>query len=731
MTAKTMDSTPLLDSSRPSASRYTEERVLRNGTEHCTNNGDHRYPRDLSKADYVRRLRYASLCKRNRSARSTPPPIPEFRPSENLLLEAQLDIYDLIVEQQEISENVRAQPWPMHVKLNYVRELTTAIDEKKEFLGKLNTLSQKSFKAIDQAAKTAKNWSQSWPWTFWKGSIKLIEGYFGSGVGAYFSFLRRIFILNLLLVLLILLPFVVIPQIISGTGFSSEFLSGLENTIIFYGYYDTGSLALGYNISIAFLLCNVGFFVFSFVYIIRKLFDAQHNADYKSSVFFLVRMCTQYHSTKLAGLHNNYPFSWLVLVSWDFEINKEKGAHSKQAALVTLMKEELTEAKEKQKQRTNSMCSIISYRFISNLIALGILGGSGYLVYYFVNRSNECRAYNSNVFVALVERFELPLVLLALRVFVPLVFQKLVLIEHWHPRTALKWTLVRTTTLYLGNIVVLLISLLQEATRYDCQTQGTNSTVLPTTIVPTGVAREYLCCWETYVGVEIVKVVLIDFLGEIIAILVTDILRALFVHYICGQRLIGYHEFNISSNVLGLIYGQGLIWLGTFFSPLLPAMQVVKLFLIFYFHRFSIIYTNIPPKKIFRASRSGNFLQFLLLFMLFVSTVPLGYTLAVLQPSTECGPFRTENRVYKVLADELPTWASSVLEVIVNPAVTIPVIVFLLLVILYYKVMSSSYSSVIKDLQAQLHFERLEGRREVFEIGRKATSTSAIRNPET
>ena len=125
------------------ASRYTEERVLRNGTEHCTNNGDHRYPRDLSKADYVRRLRYASLCKRNRSARryqtdchvlccfamcyallvscSTPPPIPEFRPSENLLLEAQLDIYDLIVEQQEISENVRAQPWPMHVKLNYVR----------------------------------------------------------------------------------------------------------------------------------------------------------------------------------------------------------------------------------------------------------------------------------------------------------------------------------------------------------------------------------------------------------------------------------------------------------------------------------------------------------------------------------------------------------------------------------------------------------------------------------
>ena len=63
-------------------------------------------------------------------------------------------------------------------------------------------------------------------------------------------------------------------------------------------------------------------------------------------------------------------------------------------------------------------------------------------------------------------------------------------------------------------------------------------------------------------------------------------------------------------------------------------------------------------------------------------------------------PFRTENRVYKVLADELPTWASSVLEVIVNPAVTIPVIVFLLYVYLVLANYSNSAKrfAVISDL---------------------------------
>ena len=47
-------------------------------------------------------------------------------------------------------------------------------------------------------------------------------------------------------------------------------------------------------------------------------------------------------------------------------------------------------------------------RFISNLIVLGCLGGSAYVVYRFVERSEQRKEYNSNVFIALLERFEVP-----------------------------------------------------------------------------------------------------------------------------------------------------------------------------------------------------------------------------------------------------------------------------------------------------------------------------------
>lgn len=47
----------------------------------------------------------------------------------------------------------------------------------------------------------------------WYGSLKTIEGHFGSGVAAYFKFLRWLFILNLLLITMAF-SFVTIPQIL-------------------------------------------------------------------------------------------------------------------------------------------------------------------------------------------------------------------------------------------------------------------------------------------------------------------------------------------------------------------------------------------------------------------------------------------------------------------------------------------------------------------------------------
>jgi hypothetical protein len=144
------------------------------------------------------------------------------------------------------------------------------------------------------------------------------------------------------------------------------------------------------------------------------------------------------------------------------------GLRSKQAAVANIIKEELRESEEEQKQRTANMCILIIRRLVSNLVILSSLGGSAYLVYFLVQRSEQRKEYNSNDLIALFERFELSIALAILRLVGPLAFEKLVIMERWHPRTALKWTLARTTTFYLGNVVVLVISLLREATNDTC-----------------------------------------------------------------------------------------------------------------------------------------------------------------------------------------------------------------------------------------------------------------------
>lgn len=44
----------------------------------------------------------------------------------------------------------------------------------------------------------------------------------------------------------------------------------------------------------------------------------------------------------------------------------------------------------------------------------------------------------------------------------------------------------------------------------------------------------------------------------------------------------GRQEFEVPSNVLGLVYGQTVVWMGALFCPLLPLINVAKLIFLFY-----------------------------------------------------------------------------------------------------------------------------------------------------
>ena len=46
-------------------------------------------------------------------------------------------------------------------------------------------------------------------------------------------------------------------------------------------------------------------------------------------------------------------------------------------------------------------------------------------------------------------------------------------------------------------------------------------------------------------------------------------------------------EFQVPDEVLGLIYAQTVVWVGSFFCPLLPLLNTVKFLLLFYLKKVS------------------------------------------------------------------------------------------------------------------------------------------------
>ena len=57
------------------------------------------------------------------------------------------------------------------------------------------------------------------------------------------------------------------------------------------------------------------------------------------------------------------------------------------------------------------------------------------------------------------------------------------------------------------------------------------------------------------------------------------LLRLIVMHCDCGlAKWWGQQEFGIPQNVLEIVYGQTICWIGTFYSPLLPAICTIKYF---------------------------------------------------------------------------------------------------------------------------------------------------------
>ncbi|XP_042550559.1 transmembrane channel-like protein 2 [Dipodomys spectabilis] len=648
---------------------------------------------------------------------------------ESLSEEELARILEQVEEKKKLIATMRNKPWPMAKKLTELREAQAFVENYEGALGK-----GKGKRLYAYRMQMAKKWvkfkrdfdnfkTQCIPWEM---KIKDIESHFGSSVASYFIFLRWMYGVNLVLFGLIF-GLVIIPEVLMGVPYGSiprktvpraeeakamdfsvlwDFEGYIKYSALFYGYYNNQRTIgwLRYRLPMAYFMVGVSVFGYSLMIVIRS-------------------MASNTQGSTGEGENDNFTFSFKMFTSWDYLIGNSETADNKYASITTSFKESIVDEQESNKEENVHLTRFL--RVLANFLIICCLCGSGYLIYFVVKRSQEFSKMQN---VSWYERNEVEIVMSLLGMFCPPLFETIAALENYHPRIGLKWQLGRIFALFLGNLYTFLLALMDDVhlklaneetiknithwTLFNYyNSSGWNDSVPRPPLHPADVPRG--SCWETAVGIEFMRLTVSDMLVTYITILVGDFLRACFVRFMnhcwCWDLEAGfpsYAEFDISGNVLGLIFNQGMIWMGSFYAPGLLGINVLRLLTSMYFQCWAVMSSNVPHERVFKASRSNNFYMGLLLLVLFLSLLPVAYTIMSLPPSFDCGPFSGKNRMYDVLQEtienDFPTFLGKIFAFLANPGLIIPAILLMFLAIYYLNSVSKGLSRANAQLRKKI-----------------------------
>nr|XP_033786305.1 transmembrane channel-like protein 2 isoform X2 [Geotrypetes seraphini]XP_033786306.1 transmembrane channel-like protein 2 isoform X2 [Geotrypetes seraphini] len=525
---------------------------------------------------------------------------------------------------------------------------------------------------------------------------------------------------------------VVIPEILMGMPYGSmprktvprseekramdfsvlwDFEGYAKYSALFYGYYNNQRSIgwLKYRQPLSYFLVGIGVFGYSLMVVIRTMAAGVNESTGDSD-------------------DATYNFSWKMFTSWDYLVGNPETADNKFASITTSFRESIVDEEESNKDENIHLTRFL--RVLANFLITCCLAGSGYLIYFVVKRSQTFAKMEN---IGWYERNEVEIVMSLLGMFCPPLFETIANLEDYHPRIALKWQLGRIFALFLGNLYTFLLALMDDVNEKLIEEDSIknltywtlfnyyNSSALngstPPPLHPADVPRGP--CWETNVGVEFVRLTVSDILVTYVTILVGDFLRACFVRFMnycwCWDLEAGfpsYGEFDISGNVLGLVFNQGMIWMGSFYAPGLIGINVLRLLTSMYFQCWAVMCTNVPHERVFKASKSNNFYMGLLLLILFLSMLPVVYTIMSLPPSFDCGPFSGKNRMFDVLQEtiqnDFPPFIGTILTSVANPGLIISAILLMVLAIYYLNAVSKAFEQANLDLRKKMKMQREE-----------------------
>ncbi|KAK3533700.1 hypothetical protein QTP70_023992 [Hemibagrus guttatus] len=531
----------------------------------------------------------------------------------------------------------------------------------------------------------------------WQMALKTVSGRFGTGVLSYFVFLRKLFFFNIFLFLVTGL-FLVVPQAVCPPANTKRSLYGLEvltgtgyfkDSLMYYGYYSNYTFMkncnnnvkecpchthVSYNMPLAyFFTIGMAFFItcIILVYSMSKSFGQSFRID------------------RTKGL-----LAIKVFSSWDFKVSKKTSVKLQSENITTQLRELVAEVNRKKvKSALQKRMAVLSIQLLAWIICIGITVVCSLGVYYFSDYQQHNTNTTNNDLLRETSMLALPVVVSSINLLLPGFFNIVAWMEEYEsPSTSNYVAIFRNLMLKVSMLGVLCHHWLGRVASNATESQ----------------------CWESFVGQELYRFLIMDFIFTMLDTFFGEFLWRLF-----SQKVLKRERkpvFDIARNVLELIYGQTLAWLGVLFTPLLPAVQVIKLFLLFYTKKTSLMMNCQAPRKPWMASQMTTFFITLLCFPSFLgASVCVTYTMWTIKPSSNCGPFRGLNTMFQAgkkwveaLAKDNPnlnwlTWVHTYL--VENPFFLFLTAGIFVIIIYFHSQVVDGQRKIIELLQEQIENE--------------------------